>query len=76
MKQSNDPWFHRGKEARANNKPCIIPDGRLKGSSRQAFFDGYAYQDNLLKPPPSAEELAQNETFFADLRAKLRGAKP
>lgn len=75
MSQPNDPWFHRGKEARANGKPCIIPDGRLKGASRQAFYEGYAFQDNLMKPPLTPEEAAQNDNFFAGLRAELRQAQ-
>lgn len=72
MPQPNDPWFHRGKEARQAGKPCILPDGRLKSGSRQAFFDGYAFQDNLMKPQPTPEEVAQNDSFFAGLRAELR----
>jgi hypothetical protein len=75
MSQSNSSHFHAGKAARAAGKPCTITDGRMKPESRTEWYEGWNLQNALMLPPPSAEDVAQNDSFFAGLRAELRGAK-
>lgn len=70
--QPNCPHFHAGKQARAQGLPCIISDGRMSGASRESWRNGWTYQDNLMRPAPSQEEIDQNNSFFASLRAELR----
>ena len=70
--QPNSHWFHLGKEARRNGKPCTITDGRMRHNARQEFYEGWNFQDALMRPQPTHEEVAQNDEFFADLRAELR----
>lgn len=72
MNQPNSHAFHLGKEARKAGRPCMITDGRMRYNARQEFYEGWNYQDSLMRGQPSAEHIAQNETFFADLRAELR----
>lgn len=72
MNQPNSSHFHNGKAARKAGKPCIITDGRMKPESRNEWREGWNLQHSLMLPPPSAEHVAQNDSFFADLRAELR----
>jgi|GEM_PF-2605381 len=73
MSQPNSSHFHAGKAARHAHRPCIISDGRMNAVSRQEWYEGWNFQDALMRGQPSAEDVAQNDTFFADLRAELRG---
>jgi hypothetical protein len=75
MSQSNSSHFHAGKAARQAGKPCRITDGRMSGKSRLEWYEGWNVQDAYLRGQPDPEDVAQNETFFADLRAELRGAR-
>lgn len=70
--QPNSHWFHLGKEARKNGQECRITDGRMRSNARQEFYEGWNYQDALMRGPPTEEFIQQNEAFFADLRAELR----
>ena len=76
MKQPNSHHFHNGKAARQANKPCHISDARMSHTSRTEWYEGWNFQDALLKGAPTPEDIEQNDTFFADLRAELRKAKP
>lgn len=53
----------------------MITDGRMRHNSRQEFYEGWNYQDALMLGQPSAEEVAQNDQFFADLRAELKKSR-
>ncbi len=72
MNQPNSSHFHNGKAARKAGKPCTITDGRMLPQSREEWYKGWNLQDALMRPPPTAEVVAQNDTFFTDLRAELR----
>ncbi len=76
MSQPNSSHFHNGKAARQARKPCCISDGRMNHQSREDWYAGWNFQDALMREAPSAEHVTQNDNFFADLRAELRGAKP
>jgi len=73
MKQPESSHFHAGKAARADGRPCHNSDARLSVESRNQWYAGWNYQDAAMRPAPTAEEIDQNDTFFADLRAELRG---
>lgn len=75
MSQSNSSHFHAGKAARKSGKPCTITDARLSPQSRAEWYAGWNMQDVLMRPAPTAAEVEQNDIFFADLRAELRGAR-
>ncbi|MFZ2280820.1 MAG: hypothetical protein WAW39_23675, partial [Prosthecobacter sp.] len=66
--------FHAGKAARQAGKPCRITDGRMSGKSRREWYEGWNFQDAYLRGQPDTEDVAQNDEFFASLRAELRGA--
>jgi len=66
--------FHHGKEARKNGLPCIISDGRIKPETRADWYAGWNHQDAMMMPPPSAEEIAQNQQFFSALAAEVRAS--
>ena len=72
MNQPNSSHFHNGKAARKAGRPCMITDGRMSPLSRAEWYAGWNLQDVLMRAPPSPEEVAQNDSFFADLRAELR----
>ena len=72
MNQSNSSHFHNGKAARQAGKPCQVWDGRMSAKSKAEWYDGWNYQDALMRPPPSAAEMEQNDSFFAGLREELR----
>ncbi len=73
MSQPNSHHFHNGKAARARGEACIAPtDVRLSPESRQQWYDGWNHQDALMRPVPTAEELSQNESFFAGLKESLK----
>ncbi len=76
MKQPNSSHFHNGKAARQAGKPCIISDGRMTDNSRAEWYEGWNFQDALMRGTPDAEHVAQNDEFFANLRAELRTQKP
>lgn len=76
MSQPNSSHFHNGKAARKAGKPCHISDARMTPQSRAEWYAGWNTQDVLMRPPPSAAEVEQNDSFFANLRAELRGARP
>lgn len=75
MSQSNSSHFHNGKSARRAGKSCTITDGRMSGKSRLEWYEGWNVQDAYLRGHPDPELVTQNDTFFADLRAELRGAR-
>ena len=68
---SDSKYFHRGREARANNRQRIAPDGRLSISSRQDFYEGWEYEDQMRSPKPSPEQLAEVNAGLAAIRAEL-----
>ena len=72
MIQPNCPHFHAGKQARADGKPFLITDARLKGTSRQSWYDGWNFQDAQMRPQPTEEEIQQNDSFFKGLKNELR----
>lgn len=72
MSQPNSSHFHNGKAARHAGKPCVISDGRMTPQSRTEWYEGWNFQDALMRPAPPAEDIAQNDSFFAELRAELR----
>lgn len=72
MKQSNSSFFHAGKAARQQGKPCHISDARMSHQSRTEWYEGWNFQGSLMRGQPDAELIEQNENFFADLRAELR----
>ncbi|MCF7788650.1 MAG: hypothetical protein K9N47_21180 [Prosthecobacter sp.] len=76
MSQPNSSHFHAGKAARLAGRPCRITDGRISGNSRLEWHEGWNVQDAYMRGKPTAEVVTQNENFFADLRAELRGARP
>ena len=72
MTQPNSSHFHAGKAARKAGRPCTITDGRMSPQSRGEWYAGWNLQDVLMRPAPSAAEVAQNDSFFEGLRAELR----
>ncbi len=74
MQPLDSKAFHRGKEARSNGRPCSMTDGRLSRKSRDEWYAGWNYQDGLMKPAPSTEEIAQNNNFLRDLAASVRAS--
>jgi hypothetical protein len=47
----------------------------MSGKSRNEWYEGWNFQDNYMRGQPAAEDVAQNDEFFASLRAELRGAR-
>lgn len=75
MSQPNSTWFHLGKEARANDKPCQCPpDGRMSKGSRQEWYDGWNYQDALMSGPASQEAYDNTANFLKGLKAELQAS--
>lgn len=72
MSQPNSSYFHAGKAARQAGKICMNTDARLSQQHRDEWYEGWNYQDGLMRGPPEAEVVAQNDDFFANLRAELR----
>lgn len=70
--QPNSHHFHNGKAARKAGKACHISDARMSHQSRSEWYEGWNFQDALMRGQPDAELVEQNENFFADLRAELR----
>lgn len=70
--QPNCPHFHAGKQARSEGKACVIADGRMKPESRQSWYDGWNYQNNLMMPKPTEEEVQDSADFLKKLSASLR----
>lgn len=74
MSQPNSSFFHAGKAARQAGKICMNTDARILPKNRADWYAGWNFQDALMRGQPDAELVTQNENFFADLRAQLRGA--
>jgi hypothetical protein len=72
MSQPNSSHFHNGKAARAAGKPCVISDGRMTNASRQEWYDGWNFQDALMRPVPSAEEIEDTASFLRDLKQSVK----
>jgi hypothetical protein len=72
MSQPNSSHFHNGKAARAAGKPCVISDGRMTPQTRQEWYDGWNYQDALMRPVPSAEEIEDTASFLQSLKLTLK----
>ena len=68
---SNNKWFYRGREARANNRDRILPDGRISLANRQQFYNGWDEEDRLRTPKPTPEQLAACNAALAAIRANL-----
>ena len=70
--QPNCQHFHAGKQARAENNPCIIQDARMLPATRQSWYDGWNYQNALMMPAPTEMEIVQSRDFLKNLSASLR----
>lgn len=75
MNQPNSSYFHAGKAARQAGKICMNTDARISQQHRADWYAGWNFQDAYLRGQPDPELVTQNDTFFADLRAELRGAR-
>jgi hypothetical protein len=64
--------FHHGKEARKNNLPCILGDGRLKAETRADWYAGWNHQDRLMAPPLTADQINAFNGFLSDLAKECR----
>jgi len=72
MSQPNSSHFHNGKAARAAGKPCVISDGRMTPQTRQEWYDGWNYQDALMRPVPSADEIEDTASFLRGLKQSVK----
>jgi hypothetical protein len=63
--------YHAGKDARRRGLPREIPDNRLTPQSRGEWYAGWDYQNEAMRPPPSAEQRAAHTAFCDDLIARL-----
>ncbi|MFZ2280529.1 MAG: hypothetical protein WAW39_22215 [Prosthecobacter sp.] len=75
MNQPNSSHFHAGKAARQAGRPCQVWDGRMSAKSKAEWYEGWNFQDAYQRGQPDPELVTQNDNFFADLRAELRGAR-
>ncbi len=69
---TNPTWYYRGREARGLGKPAMMPDGRLSPDSRRAWYAGWYDEDLLRSAKPSAEQVAEMNSFLAGLAAEVR----
>lgn len=51
--------YHRGRFARAEGKPRVIPDGRMSSQTRMEWYEGWDQEDRNRRPPPTPEEEAE-----------------
>lgn len=73
MSQPNSHHFHNGKAARARGESCIAPaDARLSPESRQLWYDGWNYQDALMRPVPTDEEIEDTASFLRALKQTIQ----
>lgn len=72
MSQPNSSHFHNGKAARAAGKPCVISDGRMTPQTRQEWYDGWNYQDALMRPVPTDEEIEDTASFLKSLKQSVK----
>lgn len=63
--------YHAGKDARRVGQARMIPDNRLTPASRAAWYAGWDYQNEQMRPPPTAEQRAAHSAFCTDLLARL-----
>lgn len=68
---SDTKHFHAGKEARRLGQSRMISDCRLSADSRQQWYDGWDYQNEQMRPPPTDEQRAQHHQFCEDLLKRL-----
>lgn len=64
---SEDLWYHRGREARANREPRDKLDGRMSPSTRAAFQRGWDDEDGQ-RVQISPEQRAESERTVAALK--------
>lgn len=76
MSQPNSHWFHVGKQARANGRPCQCPpDSRMSAASRSEWYAGWSHQDALMRPPPTQAEIDDTAALLAQLKASLAASE-
>jgi hypothetical protein len=64
-------WFHRGKEARANNQPRDIVDARMSDANRRAFQAGWDEEECRRSPAHEAVTAARLAEFKKQMREVL-----
>lgn len=69
MADSNQ--FHAGKDARRRGLPREIPDCRLSSAARLDWYAGWDYQNEAMRPAPTAEQRQAHTAFCDDLIARL-----
>lgn len=76
MIQSLSHHFHNGKTARARGEACIAPaDARLSPQSRHLWYEGWNYQDSLMRPAASDAETEDTASFLKALKQRLKEAR-
>lgn len=68
---SDSNHFHAGKDARRRGLPREIPDCRLTSASRQQWYDGFDYQNEQMRPPPTEEQRAEHHYWTEALLKRL-----